>query len=89
MILCSDFPTAAGGTIFELCLGQAVRSGFPGLGPVRALANNKQKMLETLPSCRGFSPQLSLIKFTEHFLTPARCGAQCQGPAAGIQRGGR
>lgn len=27
-------PTSAGGTIFELCLEQASRSGFPGLGPL-------------------------------------------------------
>lgn len=52
-------------------------------------AYTKQEMLETLPSCRGFSPQLSLIKFSEHFPVPARCGAWCQGPAAGIQQGGR
>lgn len=35
------------------------------------------------PSCRGFSLQLSLIKFDKHFLTPTRCRAWCQVLAVG------
>lgn len=91
-LLRGDFPTSAGGTIFELCLEQAVVLASLALGLCTTVgervgrANNKQKTLETSPSCRGFSPQLSLIKFTEPFLTLARCEAQCQGPAAGIQQ---
>lgn len=55
-------------------------------GGAEAVCSIQQERLETLPSCRGFSPQLSLIKFSKHFLTPTRCGglvpgAHCRHPA--------